>query len=83
MEAVLSLVTVTLGLMRAELAPQPLVPSSADNMNGQYFVSPTPGGAQTQPKFASGFRHYPNGTNYFDVYSPEFSTLYSQVACIY
>jgi hypothetical protein len=39
----------------------------AENMNGPYFLSPTPnasGGAQ--PEWVKGFANYPNGTQYFD-----------------
>ena len=47
-------------------------------MNGNYFRSETgtqAGGRQPVRQF----REYPGGARYFDVYTPEFSTLYSQV----
>ena len=55
--------------------------SDAENMNGDYFISPTPGATNrsAQLEFTKSFRNYPRGTNYFDVVSPKFSTLYSQV----
>ena len=48
---------------------------------GAYLISPTPGAANQNPspEFARSFASYPNGTAYFDVWSPTFSTLYSQV----
>ena len=53
------------------------VPSTRDNMNGAYPMSPTPGGRPGQ--FPKRFADYPGGVESYDVYSPAFSTLYSQV----
>mmetsp|Transcript_145113 Transcript_145113/g.404305 ORF Transcript_145113/g.404305 Transcript_145113/m.404305 type:complete len:785 (-) Transcript_145113:188-2542(-) len=49
------------------------------NMNGEYLLSQTPGGHDTQAKFPVHFRDYPRGVSSFDVYSPPIRTLYSQV----
>lgn len=50
-------------------------------MNGAYEISPTPkaAGQSRSPPFAASFASYPNGTDFFDAYSPVFSTLYSQI----
>jgi hypothetical protein len=48
-------------------------------MNGDYLLSQTPGGDATQQKFPTQYKNYPRGVKYFDVLSPQFSTLYSQV----
>jgi hypothetical protein len=48
------------------------------NMNGDYLLSQTPHGNGTQAKFPTHFANY-RGVESFDVYSPEISTLYSQV----
>lgn len=48
-------------------------------MNGEYLLSQTPGAERTRELFPRNFRDYPRGVNYFDVYSPTISTLYSQV----
>lgn len=53
------------------------VPTKEENMNGKYFTSQTPHGDSS--KFPTNYRDYPGGVKYFDVYSPTFSTLYSQV----
>ena len=49
------------------------------NMNGDYLLSQTPHGNATQAKFPTHFENYPGGVESFDIYSPEISTLYSQV----
>lgn len=48
-------------------------------MNGEYVLSLTPGGAAAANKFPLNFKDYPGGVEYFDVYTPMISTLYSQV----
>ena len=53
------------------------VPSDADNMNGEYVFSSTPGG--TPGLFPKRFADYPGGAEYFEVYSPPMTTHYSQV----
>ena len=49
------------------------------NLNGDYLLSPTPGAKETQKRFPTHFRDYPGGVESFDIYSPVFSTRYSQV----
>lgn len=51
----------------------------AENLNGDYVLSQTPGGKDTQKLFPTHFRDYPRGVTSFDVYSPPVKTLYSQV----
>ena len=47
------------------------------NLNGDYILSATPG---TNPKdFPTLYTNYPRGVEYFDVYSPNITSLYSQV----
>mmetsp|Transcript_30184 Transcript_30184/g.59088 ORF Transcript_30184/g.59088 Transcript_30184/m.59088 type:complete len:774 (-) Transcript_30184:87-2408(-) len=59
-------------------AVTPFKPSNAPNMNGEYSISPTAGAGD--PKlFPSQFRDYPHGVEYFDMYSENITTLYSQV----
>ena len=53
------------------------VPSTADNMNGDYVFSSTPGG--TAGLFPKRYADYPGGAEHFDVYSPPMTTRYSQV----
>lgn len=48
-------------------------------MNGEYILSPTPNGDDTQHKYPTHFKDYPRGVEYFDVYSPPITSLYSQV----
>lgn len=62
-------------------APGPFEPniSSAPNLNGEYVLSPTPHGPKAQSKFPTHYKDYPGGAEYFTVYSPPISTLYSQV----
>jgi len=57
----------------------PFVPSTAPNMNGEYYLSPTPGGPDAQEKHPTNFKDYPGGVEYFDWYSPNITQLYSQV----
>ena len=62
----------------------PIVPvseagSNASNMNGDYILSQTPKGHDTQTKFPTHYRDYPLGADYFDIYSPLITSLYSQV----
>lgn len=53
------------------------VPSNEDNMNGDYVFSTTPGGKPGL--FPKRYADYPGGVEYYDVYSPPITTLYSQV----
>ena len=46
-------------------------------MNGDYEFSVMPGG--TPGLMPKQFKDYPGGVEYYDYYTPEFSTLYSQV----
>ena len=48
------------------------------NMNGKYVLSDPKTGKYVEKAFAD-FNSYPRPTEYFDVYSPKISTLYSQV----
>eukprot|EP01079_Euglenida_sp_SAG-EU17-18_P010244 gene10244-274_t len=48
------------------------------NMNGEYALSRTPGATGD---FSTNYSDYPGGAEYFEVYSPAISTLYSQGAC--
>ena len=57
----------------------PFVPTREPNMNGDYLLAQTPGADRTQQRFPAAYRDWPGGARYFDVYSPTFSTLYSQV----
>jgi len=50
-----------------------------ENLNGDYILSQTPGGHDTQAKFPTHYKDYPGGAISFDVYSPLISQLYSQV----
>jgi hypothetical protein len=56
----------------------PFVPMDAPNMNGGYFRSET-GTERGARQPVKQFKDYPGGARFFDVYSPVFSTLYSQV----
>jgi hypothetical protein len=52
---------------------------ASPNMNGEYYLSSTITGKPFHASFTD-FDSYPNGgTEYFDLYSPKISTLYSQV----
>eukprot|EP00756_Hemistasia_phaeocysticola_P032008 Hpha_TRINITY_DN16387_c2_g1::TRINITY_DN16387_c2_g1_i3::g.62124::m.62124 len=53
------------------------VPSQEPNMNGDYPFSTTPGGKPGL--FPKAYKDYPGGVEYYDVYSPPITTLYSQV----
>ena len=67
-------------LASAKAAPQfgaDFAPSTADNMNGEYVFSSTPGGNASL--FPKRYADYPGGVEYYDVYSPPITTLYSQV----
>jgi hypothetical protein len=59
------------------IAPPPFVPSQESNMNGKYLFSLTPNA--TMDGFPAQYKDYPRGVEYFDIYSPEISSLYSQV----
>jgi hypothetical protein len=49
-------------------------------MNGDYTISATP---KANPDlFPKSFKDYPNGVEYFEVYSQPITTLYSQVCSI-
>lgn len=50
-----------------------------ENMNGDYVLSRTPGGGDASRLFPTRYADYPGEIDYFDVYSPEISQLYSQV----
>ena len=56
----------------------PFVPMDAPNMNGEYMRSETGTEAGARQPIKA-FKEYPGGARYFDVYTPVFSTLYSQV----
>ena len=68
-------------------APPPFVPKWAKdepNMNGEYPLSLTPKGQDAATKFPKRYQDFPEGEDiegieYFDMYSPLFSQLYSQV----
>ncbi len=57
-------------------APAP-VARNYSNMNGVYNLSQAPG--QDASLFPASYRQYPGAPEYFEVYSPTISTLYSQV----
>jgi hypothetical protein len=64
----------------------PFVPkwTAEPNMNGAYPLSPTPKGRDVDTKFPKSYADFPKGQDiggieYFDMYSPLFSQLYSQV----
>jgi hypothetical protein len=59
--------------------PVPFVPTNASNMNGAYLISLTPEGKAAATKYPTNFKDYPRGVEYFDVYSPDITSLYSQV----
>eukprot|EP00040_Diaphanoeca_grandis_P037212 m.241412 g.241412 ORF g.241412 m.241412 type:complete len:883 (+) comp33774_c0_seq2:100-2748(+) len=59
--------------------PSPFKPTDADNMNGEYILSLTPNGQGAKEKFPTNYKDYPYGVEYFDVYSPPITSLYSQV----
>ena len=67
---VITLAAAVVVLSRAEKTP---------NMNGAYVLSPTPNGPRANELFPLSYADYPRGVEHFDVYSPEVSTLYSQV----
>eukprot|EP01079_Euglenida_sp_SAG-EU17-18_P007241 gene7241-6831_t len=52
-------------------------PSQEPNMNGDYDLAVTPGGKAGL--FPASYKDYPGGAEYYDVYSPPMTTLYSQV----
>ena len=53
--------------------------SHAANMNGEYILSETPSGHQTQKNFPRRFSEYPRGVEMFEVVSDPITTRYSQV----
>ena len=59
--------------------PPPMPFSTQPNMNGHYLLSQTPEANDTAHRFPAQYKDYPGGAYSFDVYSPEFSQLYSQV----
>ena len=59
------------------LAVSDLEATSASNMNGIYTLSATP--KQDLSKFPREYKDYPGGAAFFDVYSPQITSLYSQV----
>lgn len=67
----------TFPLAAVVVAARSFVPSQEPNMNGKYMMASTPNG---KPKlFPEQFRDYPGGVEYFEVYSGEITTRYSQV----
>ena len=48
-----------------------------NNMNGKYILSATAG--SNLSLFPAQYRDYPGGVDFFDIYSPPITTLYSQV----
>eukprot|EP00039_Didymoeca_costata_P022118 m.3773 g.3773 ORF g.3773 m.3773 type:complete len:792 (-) comp2823_c0_seq1:19-2394(-) len=52
-------------------------PTQADNMNGEYVFSTTPGGKEGL--FPKAYKDYPGGVEMYEVYTPAIKTLYSQV----
>ena len=54
------------------------VPSTSPNMNGAYLLTPTPNASDTS-KMPTNYKDYPGGVEYFEVYSDEITSLYSQV----
>lgn len=50
-----------------------------DNMNGDYILSATPKGQDVNSKFPTHYKDYPRPVEYFEVYSPPITQLYSQV----
>ncbi|CAE7469985.1 unnamed protein product [Symbiodinium pilosum] len=48
-------------------------------LSGDYVLSQTPGGKETQKRFPTHFQDYPGKPSFFDVYSPTIRSLYSQV----
>jgi hypothetical protein len=67
-----------LSVVSASAISGQFVPSTAPNMNGRsYGSSITPGGKPGL--MPTQFSDYPGGVEYFDVYSPEIRTLYSQI----
>ncbi|CAE7783457.1 unnamed protein product [Symbiodinium sp. CCMP2592] len=53
--------------------------TDSGNLNGDYVLSQTPGGKETQKRFPAQFSNYPGKPAFFDVYSPTIRSLYSQV----
>lgn len=74
--SVLSIVAAATGVRMPNFGPD-FVPSTVDNMNGEYIYSTTPGG--TPGMMPKQYRDYPGGAESYDVYSGPVSTLYSQV----
>jgi hypothetical protein len=71
-----ALLTAALPRAAPDFGPS-FVPSTKDNMNGEYVFSSTPGG--TPGLFPKKYRDYPGGVDTFDVLSPPMTTHYSQV----
>merc|ERR1711871_357467 len=76
------LCTLCCGVLAFAARPAPdfgadFIPSQEENMNGDYVFSPTPNG--TPGLFPKQYKDYPGGVEYYDVYSPPITTLYSQV----
>jgi hypothetical protein len=59
------------------LPPLPFTPTQEPNMNGVYQLSETQ--HSNTSKYPQQYRDSPGGAEYFDVYSPLISQLYSQV----
>lgn len=51
-------------------------PSKDPNMNGEYFISKTPG---APGDFPTNFKDFPGGVEYFDVYHGPIKSYYSEV----
>ena len=72
----LTLITTLHSLPTPDFGPN-FIPSTAENMNGEYPFSTTPGG--TPGLFPKHYRDYPGGVQSFDLYAGPMTTLYSQV----
>ena len=51
----------------------------ANNMNGDYPLSATPGADKSGSKFPKRFSDYPGDVEFFDVYSPPIRSTYGEV----
>lgn len=69
---------ILLGVIMVALHISAAANAPSTNMNGKYVLSDPMTGKYIEKPFTE-FNSYPRPTEYFDVYSPEISTLYSQV----
>eukprot|EP00501_MAST-03F_sp_TOSAG23-6_P000590 GSMAST32.ASY1.ANO1.611.1 assembled CDS len=75
----MSIILCTLGFFVSQVnSGDVFKPISAPNLNGPYLRSQTPHAPSTG-KFPTSFSEYPKGAEYFDIYSPNITSLYSQV----